>query len=110
MDLKQNINKIHVDLTSQFYGHEVKIEEKSNVKFGNYFELSVIKEGKEAKIIITMSSLNGYNFNWTYLSNPLDESSHLVERTSTVDSFSSDVRDIFEKNRFSEDYLKEVNK
>ena len=110
MDLKQNVNKIHVDLTSQFYGHEVKIEEKSSVKFGNYFELSVVKEGLEAKMIVTMSSLNNYSFDWSYFSNPLDENSHLVERKSSVDSFASDVKDIFEKNRFSEDYLKEVNK
>lgn len=110
MDLKYNVNKIHVDLASQFYGHEVKIEEKSNVKFGNYFELSVIKEGIEAKMIITMKSLNNYNFDWSYFSNPLDENSHLVERSSSVDGFASDVKDIFEKNRFSEDYLKEVNK
>jgi hypothetical protein len=110
MDLKYNVNKIHVDLTSQFYGHDVKIEEKSSVKFGNYFEISVIKEGKEAKMILTMTSLSNYNFGWSYFSNPLDESSHLVERNSSVDSFAKDVKDIFEKNRFSEDYLKEVNK
>jgi len=109
MDLKYNINKIHSDLNSQFYGHDVKIEEKSSVKFGNYFELSVIKEGKEAKIILPMSSLN-YNFNWSYFSNPLDENSHLVERTSSIDDFASDVKNIFDKNRFSQDYLNEVNK
>lgn len=110
MDLKYNINKIHSDLTSQFFGHDVKIEEKSSVKFGNYFDISVIKEGKEVKMILPMNSLNNYNFNWSYFSNPLDENSHLVERMSSVDSFASEVKNIFEKNRFSEDYLNEVNK
>jgi hypothetical protein len=110
MDLKYNVNKIHGDLTSHFYGHDVKIQEKSSLKFGNYIELSVVKEGVEAKMIISMPSLNGYNFNWSYFSNPLDENSHLVERNSSVDSFADDVKDIFEKNRFSEEYLKEVNK
>jgi len=110
MDLKYNVNKIHVDLTSQFFGHDVKIEEKSNLKFGNYFEFSVVKEGVEAKMILPMTSLSNYNFNWSYFSNPLDENSHLVERSSSVDSFANDVKDIFEKNRFSEDYLREVNK
>lgn len=57
-----------------------------------------------------MTSLSNYNFNWSYFSNPLDENSHLVERSSSVDSFANDVKDIFEKNRFSEDYLREVNK
>ena len=110
MDLKYNINKIHSDWTSKFYGHDVKIEEKSNLRFGNYFELSVIKEGKEVKAILPMSSLNNYNFDWSYFSNPLDDNSHLVERLSSIDNFAEEVKNIFEKNRFSEDYLNEVNK
>ena len=64
MNLKYNINKIHGDLLSQFLNAEIKIEEKSNLKFGNYIEVSIINEGK----------------------------------------------DIFEKNRFSEEYLNELNK
>lgn len=110
MDLKYNINKIHSDLTSKFYGHDVKIEEKSNLRFGNYFELSVIKEGKEVKAILPMSSLNNYNFDWSYFSNPLDDNSHLVERLSSIDNFAEEVKNIFEKNRFSQDYLNELNK
>ena len=108
MDLKYNINKIHSDLNSQFFGHDVKIEEKSNLKFGNYFEISVAKDSKVAKIIVEMSSINNYNFNWSYYSNPLNET-HLVERNSTLDSFASEVKNIFDKNRFSKDYLDQVN-
>ena len=35
------------------------------------------------------------NFNWSYLSNPIDESSDLVFRTSTVSGFINDVKNIF---------------
>jgi hypothetical protein len=110
MDLKYNINKIHSDLISQFYTNDVKIKEKSNLKFGKYFEISIIKEEKEFKAILPMSSLNNYTFEWSYYSNPLNEDSHLVERSSSIDTFSSEVKNIFDKNRFSKDYLDKVNK
>lgn len=109
MNLKYNINKIHSDLTSEFFRDGVKLEEKSSNRFGNYFELSIFKEGLEAKVLISMPSLNNVSFNWSYFSNPLDDNSHLVERHSSVDTFVSDIKDIFEKKRFSEIYLKEIN-
>jgi hypothetical protein len=110
MDLKYNINKIHSDLLSQFYNAEIKIEEKSNLKYGSYIEVSVINEGKEVKMIMTKKDLENYSFPWRYSENPLNESSDFVERFSSVDDITSDIKEIFEKNRFSEDYLKEVNK
>jgi len=108
MDLKYNINKIHGDLISQFHKSEIKIEEKSNLKFGNYIEISVINEGKEVKMIMTKKDLENYNFNWSYFENPIDENSSLVERNSSIDDLSSDVKEIFEKNRFSEEYLNNI--
>jgi hypothetical protein len=48
-------------------------------------------------------------FDWTYSSNPLNENSENIERTSSVNGFLNDVSDIFEKNRFSEDYLKKLS-
>ena len=110
MDLRYNINKIHSDLTSRFYKNEVKIEEKSNLKLGNYFEISVINEGKEVKMIMTKKDLENYSFAWRYSENPLNESADLVERFSSVDDLTSDVKEIFEKNRFSQEYLDELNK
>jgi hypothetical protein len=110
MSLRYNVNKIHSDLISQFPAGEVKIEEKSNLKFGNFVEISVVNEGKEVKMIIEKSSLENYKFNWFYSENPLNENSDLVSRISSIDELSGDVRDVFVKNRFSEDYLKEINK
>lgn len=110
MDLKYNINKIHSDLISRFINSEIKIEEKSNLKFGSYIEISIINEGKEVKMIVTKKDLENYSFPWRYAENPLNENSDLVERFSSVDNITLDIKEIFEKNRFSEDYLKEVNK
>lgn len=104
MNLKENINKIHFELSNQF--DSVEINEKSDIKIGSYFEILVKESNKELKLIATKKDLENNNFDWKYLSNPLNENSFLVERTSSVDKFVGDVRDIFEKNRFDSDYIK----
>ena len=107
MDLKSNINKVHIDLLLVY--DEVSIVEKSNLKFGNYFEIVTTNEGKQLKMIISKKEIEKNNFNWFYFSNPLNENSDLVERNSNVDNLVYDVRNIFEKKRFSEDYLNKIN-
>lgn len=103
MDLKQNINKVHIDLTNSF--SQVKISEKFN-KNQNYFEI-LIKEGvKEIKMILDKTQIQNSNFQWSYFSNTFNESSTLIERRSDINSLVSHVKDIFEKNRFDEDYIK----
>jgi hypothetical protein len=110
MDFKYNINKIHGDLLSQFLNSEIKIEEKSNLKLGNYIEVSIINEGKDVKMVVSKKELENYSFNWSYSENPLNESADFVDRFSSIDDLTSDVKEIFEKNRFSEEYLNELNK
>lgn len=104
MKLRENINKIHFELSNQF--DSVEINEKSDIRIGSYFEILVKESNKELKLIATKKDLENTTFDWKYLSNPLNESSSLVERTSSVDKFVGDVRDIFEKNRFDSDYIK----
>jgi len=87
----------------------VSIVEKNDKKFGNYFELSVKENNKDLKIILSKQNIENQKFNWSYYSNPLDENSYLVERTSDINSFIKDVEDIFEKNRFDSDYLEKLN-
>lgn len=106
--IKININKVHGELINNF--EDVKISEKSNKDFGNYFEVSTIKESKEVKMIITKRNIENSRFTWSYYSDPSDESSLLIERISTTDTIVSDVKDILEKNRFSEDYLLKIAK
>lgn len=102
MSLKENINKIHYDLTNRF--GEVGIIEKSSLKMGNYFELSVLENNKEVKLLIKKTDIENHNFNWLYFSNPLNENSYLVERNSNVDSITLHIQDIFEKKRFDSEY------
>jgi hypothetical protein len=105
-NLKYNINKLHGILLNDF--NDVKIEESSNLKFGNHFILSV-NESMEVKVILTKNSIEGSQFDWLYYSDPTDSNSHLVERKSTIDSFSDDIRDILNKKRFDSDYLSKFN-
>lgn len=106
--MKININKVHGGLVNNF--EEVRISEKSNKELGNYFEVSALKESKEVKMIITKKNIENDRFAWSYYSDPSDSSSFLIERISTTDTIVSDVEDIIEKNRFSEDYLLKIGK
>jgi hypothetical protein len=103
MEIKKNINKIHFDLSNKF--SEIKISEKSEKKFGNHIEIIVNESNIELRAIISKKNLEGEKIVWSYLSNPENEES-LVERISSVDSFTDDIIDIFEKKRFDSDYLK----
>lgn len=106
MDLRQNINKVHIDLTNSF--SEVTISEKFN-KTQNYFEI-LIKEGaKELKMVLDKKQIENREFEWAYFSNPLNESSNLVQRSSSVDSIVEHIKDIFQKNRFDEEYISQIN-
>ena len=107
MSLKQNINKVHFELTANF--NEVSIVEKSSLQMGNYFELSVLENNKEVKLLIKKTDIESRSFDWSYLSNPLNEKSDLVERHSSIDNISEHIKDIFDKNRFDSDYNKQIN-
>jgi hypothetical protein len=106
MKLKENVNKVHSSLQSIF--NDVKIVEKSDLKFGSYIELSITEGNVNLIAKISKSNLEFDKFNWIYLSNPTDETS-LVERNSSVDTFTNDVKDIFDKNRFDSEYLQNLN-
>jgi len=104
MDIRYNINRIHSLLSNKF--DNVEILEKSSLKFGKYFEIS-IKESKELKMIIPFRNIDGrINFDFFYLSNPLVENCDLINRKSDVESINIVVEDILSNNRFSEEYLK----
>jgi len=107
MELKFNINKIHGEFITNF--EKVEIIEESNKEFGNHFLISVSNEGKEVKIILTKKEIEKQTFNWSYFSNPLMESSFLIERTSNLSTITNDIKDIITKNRFDEEYLKNIN-
>jgi hypothetical protein len=106
MGLKENVNRIHSQL-EDIYG-VVKVEEKSDRFFGNYIEMSVNESNRNLIFRISKLELQMESFKWSYLSNPEDNES-VVERFSKIDSFVSDVNDIFEKNRFDSEYLEKLN-
>jgi hypothetical protein len=108
MGLKKNINKIHSDLSDKF--SSVEIVEKYNKKHSNYIEIVVNEENRTMFSIIKKEDLEREEFKWSYKSNPMLEDSYLVERNSSIDKFTSDVKDIFEKDRFDYDYIRDIEK
>jgi len=106
MSLKENVNKIHVNLSDNF--ESVSISEKNSLEHGNYIEFSITEGNRELKAIINKKDLEGYNFDWKYYANPINEKSDLVDRMSSIDGFINDVRDIFNKNRFNSDYIESI--
>ena len=87
MDLKKNINKIDYDLSQNF--KEYSISEKSSLKFGKYFEISVV-ESSNVKIVVPFKNIDqGSSIDWYYYSNPLNENSNLVNRKSSIADFLS---------------------
>lgn len=105
-DIKSNINRLHLLLCNKF--SDVKIEEKASSKIGQYFKIS-INENKKVDILIPFKNIDNKSIiNWEYFSNPLDESSYLISRTSDIDSIPNIVSDIIDNNKFSEDYIKSI--
>ena len=70
--------------------------------------MTINESEKQVKLVVTKKSLESSRFDWKYLSNPLNESSTQVERTSNVDDFTADIKDIFDRNRFDQDYLQQI--
>lgn len=104
MDVRYNINRIDTLLKENF--SDVKIMEKSSLKWGKYFEIS-IKESVEVKLILPFKNIDGVkNFEFSYYSNPLNESSNLVPRVATLENFNQIINDIIRNNRFDKEYLK----
>lgn len=104
MDVRYNINRIDSILKDNF--DSVSILEKSSLKWGKYFEIT-IKESKEVKFILPFKNIDGaVNFEFSYYSNPLNESSSLVPRVATLENLNQVIKDIINNNRFDKEYLK----
>lgn len=103
---RENINKIHFELSNQY---NVVVNERSNLTYGNYIELIITEGRRELSIILKKEDLNDHYFNWVYKANPLDNDSVLVERSSNLDTFTSEINTIFKENRFDRLYLETLN-
>ena len=112
-DIKQNINKIDYELKNLF--ENVSIDERTN---GNefyfeinaeskFFNLNESKDWKKAKVKIKISKkdISSNNIKWSYLSNPLNESSDVIERVSSLDNISKDIHDLITKSKMDKNYL-----
>lgn len=108
--IKENINKIDFQLKNEF--DDVNIIEKST-KGEFLFEINASKviniNGEPKKVSIKLDikkeSLNKDIFNWDYYIDTNDLNSDRIKKTSLVETIQNDILDIFEKKKFSKDYL-----
>jgi hypothetical protein len=108
MGIKDNINKIHGDLSSVF--ENIEISEKSNKRYGNFFEISILNEGANLKMILPKSNIENDTFGWEYYGNPLNENSDMIERISNIDNVKLHAMDILHKKRFNKEYIESISK
>lgn len=106
MPLKDNINKIHIELLNEY--SDVSINEGTDKKTGNFINLIITENKKVLDIKINKRDLEFLQFNWGYKSDPSNENSFLVERNSELSSFLSDVKDVINNNRFDSEYIKNI--
>ncbi len=102
MGIKENINDIDYNLSAKFKNYS--ISEKSSIEFGKFFEI-VVNESRDVRIVLPFKNIDQKSkLDWYYYSNPLDEKSTLVPRTSLSDDFVDQIDDIIKNDRFSKEY------
>lgn len=109
----QNINKIDFELKNIF--ENVFITEK-NIKnqhlilidVNSVFLFESCKKRVNIKIEINKFDLVGNNIKWTYLTNPLNESSDKIERVSDISTITNDILDIVNKKRMVTEYFESL--
>ena len=112
--IKEKINRIDFDLKNLF--EEVSIVEKSN-KNDFYFEINASstiefngdKKRASVKAKISKPDLNSSLIKWSYLTNPVNESSDLIDRYSTIETISKDIFDVVSKKKMVSTYFESLN-
>jgi hypothetical protein len=111
-EIKTNINKIDSDLKNLFEnvyiyernkGNQFYFEIKANSEF--YNESKTELKRIEIRSFISKIDILKENITWFYSSNPLDESSTWVERTSNINHIAQDMYDVIIKGRMDENYF-----
>jgi hypothetical protein len=112
-DIKSNINKIDFDLKNLFenvyikektLGNQFYFEIKANSTFFNINESTTWKRA-ESIVKIDKRDLLSNNIKWSYSTNPLNESAHIVERFSSIDTIAKDIYETITKSRMDKSYF-----
>jgi hypothetical protein len=113
LELKSRINKLDSELKQTF--ENVYIHEKS---VGNQFYFDISCNGEfwnlnesqayqrvEVKFIIHKSDLLQEMVSWMYSSDPSNENAHYVQRQSSFDKLSTDIKDVVTSLRMDQNYF-----
>ena len=103
--IKRNINHVYYDLKDRF--DDVKIVENNS-----FFNITATKN-IDGKIFELIAEANKKHFNnnvihWSYKTNPSDEKSSVIDRSSTLDYIGNDMLDIVVNKRFKKTYIESI--
>jgi alpha-mannosidase len=109
-----NINKIDFQLKKLF--ENVYTTQKNN-KSINYFQINANKlflfencqKRIEVKVFININELYSDNIKWSYATNPLNENSEIILRTSHIDTLANDIYEIAIKRKMINEYFSQLD-
>ena len=106
--VKEVLNKMDYNLKEIFETVEInRLDNQRELTFEVKLKGFKAKPSNKAELLMYMTETAIFENSmiWRYKTNPLDENSMYVTRTSTLNSMSMDVEQIINENRFATEYL-----
>lgn len=106
--VKEILNKVDYNLKEVFESVEInRLDNQREITFEVKLKGFKSNPNNKAELVMYMTESTIYDNSmiWKYKTNPLNENSTYVTRTSTLNSIAMDVEDIVTENRFAKDYL-----
>ena len=106
--VKEVLNKMDYNLKEIFETVEInRLENQRELTFEVKLKGFKSDPNNKAELVMYMTESTIYESSmiWKYKSNPLNENSMYITRTSTLNSMAMDIEDILTENRFATEYL-----
>jgi hypothetical protein len=106
----ENINRLDRELKSLF---DTVAITKGSERTGHHFDITAEKvvEGRRVKVSVKvpMRAMEAPRVTWSYLSDPRDPSSHVVEMVSDMEELAADINEVAERRRLDRSYLESLS-
>jgi hypothetical protein len=106
----ENINRLDRELKSLF---DTVAITKGSERTGHHFDITAEKvvEGKRVKVTarVPMPAMEMPRVKWSYLSDPRDSMSHVVEMVSDMEELAADINEVAERRRLDRSYLESLS-
>lgn len=106
--VKELLNKMDYNLKEVFESVEInRLDNQKELTFEVKLKGVKSNPNNKAELVMYMTESTIYDNSmiWKYKTNPLNENSMYITRTSTINSVAMDIEDIINENRFDKEYL-----